>query len=71
MKHKHEEEILEQLMQITKAVQVNPSPEEELEIKELEDQRARSVRDAETTRVYNEKVRQEKALLEQARSAVG
>lgn len=71
MKHKHEEEILEQLMQITKAVQVNPSPDEELEMKELEDQRARSERDAETTRVYNEKVRQEKALLEQARSAVG
>ncbi|KAL8797218.1 MAG: hypothetical protein Q9195_000685 [Heterodermia aff. obscurata] len=71
MKHRHEEEILEQLMQITKAVKVDPNPEEELEMRQLEDQRARSQKDAETTRLYNEKVGREKALLEQARTAVG
>ena len=71
MKHRHEEEILEQVMHITKAIKVIPSPEEELELRQLEDQRDRSQRDAETTRLYNEKVRREKALLEQARSVVG
>ncbi|CAF9931772.1 MAG: hypothetical protein HETSPECPRED_008192 [Heterodermia speciosa] len=71
MKHKHEEEILEQVMQITKAVKVDPSPDEELEMRQLEDQRTRSQRDAETTRLYNEKVGREKALLEQARTVVG
>lgn len=71
MKHKHEEKILEQLMQITKAVRVVPSEEEEMELKELEDQRSRSERDSETTGIYNEKIRQERALLEQARAAVG
>ena len=71
MKHKHEEEILEQLMKITKAVRVVPTEEEELEMKELEDQRSRSAKDSETTRIYNEKIRQERALLEQARAAVG
>ena len=58
-------------MQITKAVKVVPSEQEELELKELEEQRARSERDSETTRIYNEKVRQERKLLEQARAAVG
>lgn len=71
MKHKHEEEILEQLMNITKAVRVVPTEEQELEMKELEDQRSRSAKDSETTRIYNEKIRQERALLEQARAAVG
>ena len=70
MKHKHEEEILEQLMNITKAARVMPTEEEELEMKELGDQRSRSARDSETTRVYNDKIRQERALLEQARAAV-
>ena len=70
MKHKHEEEILEKLMHITKAVRVIPSDEEELELKELNDQRSRSERDSETTRIYNEKIRQERALLEQARAAI-
>ena len=71
MKHMHEEEILEQMMQITKAVKVDPSPDEDLEMRQLEDQRTRSQRDAETTRLYNEKVGREKALLEQARTVVG
>ena len=70
MKHKHEEEILEQLMNLTKAVKVVPTEEEELEIKELEDQTSRSAKDSETTRIYNEKIRQERALLEQARAVV-
>ena len=70
MKHKHEKEILEQLMQVTKAVQVVPSEEEELDMKNLEEHSARSKRDSEITRIYNEKVNQQRALLEQARAAV-
>lgn len=67
MKHKKAEEILERLMQVTKAQAVVATSEEEVEMRELEDQKARSERDREEVLAYNEKVRQERALLEQAR----
>ena len=67
MKHKEEEEILQRLMEITKAKAVIASAEEEAELRELEEQQRKSERDREAVREYNKKVRQEKALLEQAR----
>lgn len=67
MKHKKPEEILERLMQVTKAKAVVASPDDEVEMRELEEQRRKSERDREHVMAYNEKVRQERALLEQAR----
>lgn len=67
MKHKRSEEILERLMKVTGARLVVASAEEEVEVRELEDQRLRSEKDREEVLAYNEKVRQERALLEQAR----
>ncbi len=70
MKHKKPEEILERLMEVTRAQAVVASGEEEVEVRELEEQRLRSERDREEVMAYNEKVRQERALLEQARGAL-
>jgi len=67
MKRKKPEEILERLMEVTGARAVVASAEEEVEVRELEEQRLRSERDREEVMAYNEKVRQERALLEQAR----
>ena len=70
MKHKKEEEILERLMDVTKAQAVMASADEEAELRELEEQRRKSERDREEVMAYNEKVRQERALLEQARGGL-
>ena len=67
MKHKKEEEILQRLMEVTKAKAVIASAEEEAELRELDEQQRKSERDREEVTAYKEKVRQEKALLEQAR----
>jgi len=67
MKRKKPEEILERLMEVTGARAVVASAGEEVEVRELEEQRLRSERDREEVMAYNEKVRQERALLEQAR----
>ena len=71
MKHKHESEILSELINGTKATPVVATAEEEAEFEELKDQEKRSEADRLRNAAYTEQKRQEKALLEQARGAVG
>ncbi|KAL8969047.1 MAG: hypothetical protein Q9183_002178, partial [Haloplaca sp. 2 TL-2023] len=71
MKHKHESEILSELINSTKATLVVATAEEEAEIEELKDQEKRSEADRLRNAAYTEQKRREKALLEQARGAVG
>jgi len=54
-------------MEVTRAQAVVAGAEEDVEVRELEEQKLRSERDREEVMAYNEKVRQERALLEQAR----
>ena len=70
IKHKHESEILQQVMELTKATPVRATPEEEAEMQELQEQKKRSAQDMLRNARLNEQKRQEKALLEQARGAV-
>ena len=67
MKHKKEEAILERLMEVTHAQAVMATAEEEVQLRDLEEQRRNSERVRENVMAYNEKARQERALLEQAR----
>ena len=67
MKHKHESEILSRLMELTRAMPYEASPDEEAELREVEDEKRRSERDREVQARLNEVKRQEKALLDQAR----
>lgn len=69
MKYKHESEILQQVMELTKAAPVRATPEEEAEMQELQEQKKRSTQDMLRNERLNEQKRQEKALLEQARGA--
>ena len=67
MKHKHESEILAQLLELTKAHQYESTSEEYSEQRDVEDHRRRSQRDREAQMRLNEVKCQEKALLDQAR----
>ncbi|KAL8716744.1 MAG: hypothetical protein Q9225_005950 [Loekoesia sp. 1 TL-2023] len=71
MKHKHESDILSELMDLTRATPVVATPEEEMELQKLADEEKRSAIDRARNAAYNEQKRQEKALLDQARGAVG
>ncbi|KAL8869799.1 MAG: hypothetical protein Q9174_003996, partial [Haloplaca sp. 1 TL-2023] len=71
MKHKHESEILSELMKATRATPVVATAEEKAEIEELKDQEKRSEADRARNAAYTEQKRQEKALLEQARGGIG
>jgi large subunit ribosomal protein MRP49 len=70
MKHRDESEILDALMQLTNARTVKPTAEETRQIQELEEQNARSERDASMMREVNEKRKREEAILIQARGEV-
>ncbi|MCJ1485642.1 hypothetical protein MMC06_005817 [Schaereria dolodes] len=70
MKHKHESDILSQLLSITQATPVVATPDEVVELRQLEDQRKRSEQDALMMAGVNEKRRREQALLQQARGSV-
>ncbi|MCJ1226639.1 hypothetical protein MMC12_003292 [Toensbergia leucococca] len=70
MKHKHESEILSRLMSITNASPVLPTPEEEVEMLQMEDDRKTSEQDALTMAQVYQKMKREKALLLQARGDV-
>ena len=70
MKHKHETEILEKLMRLTKAMQVVATAEEDAELQALEDQRQRSEADRKGMAEVNERKRREKSILEQARGGL-
>jgi large subunit ribosomal protein MRP49 len=70
MKHRHDSEILEQLLKLTKAKVVRPTAEEQREIQEMEEQNARSERDAVMMAEVNAKRKREEEILEQARGEV-
>lgn len=70
MKHRHESEILSQLMSITKAKPVQVTPEETQQIKDLEEHRIQSEKDSKAMQLVNEKRRRKEAMLAQARGEV-
>ena len=70
MKNKHENEILDNLMKLTKAQRYEASAEEHAELQEVKDFKARSQKDREQQDRLNQTRAQEKAMLEQARGAV-
>ncbi|KFZ12811.1 hypothetical protein V502_06915 [Pseudogymnoascus sp. VKM F-4520 (FW-2644)] len=69
MKHRHESEILSQLLALTNAVPVEPTPEEVEQLQELAAQQEVSEKDSARHRVFNEEKKREEAILAQARSA--
>ncbi|KAL8920078.1 MAG: hypothetical protein Q9208_006431 [Pyrenodesmia sp. 3 TL-2023] len=69
MKHKHEADILSELVDLTKATPVVATPEEEAELQQLADEQKRAAADRMRNAAYTEQKRQEKALLDQARGA--
>jgi len=69
MKHKHESDILSRLLELTHGVQYEITPEEQSELRDVEDYKRYSERDREAQATLNEATRQEKALLDLARSA--
>src|SRR5438045_1795644 len=70
MKYRHESEILSELFSITKAIPVEPIVEELTQLKELEEQRRLSERDAQRSHAVNEKRKRTEAMLTQARGEV-
>jgi large subunit ribosomal protein MRP49 len=70
MKHRLDSEILDQLMSLTKARAVRATAEELRQIQEIEEQNARSERDALKMAKVNEKRKREEAILTQARGEI-
>ncbi|KAI4154594.1 MAG: hypothetical protein LQ341_000316 [Variospora aurantia] len=71
MKHKHELDVLSELMDLTKARPVAATPEAATELQQLANEERRSAADRARNAAYTEQRRQEKALLDQARGEVG
>lgn len=69
MKHKHESEILHQLMDKTRAILYEPTADEVHELVEVAEDKRRRERDRERQARFNEVKRQELALLEQAKGS--
>ncbi|KAI9697228.1 MAG: hypothetical protein M1836_004792 [Candelina mexicana] len=70
MKHRHESEILSQLLEVTKAVKIKATREEEEEIREMEEERKRREADARRSAVVNAERKREEEMLRQARGQV-
>jgi len=70
MKNRSESEVLKQLLDTTKAVEVKPSQEEEAEFKRIAEQEVLSEEHRRQTRIRKETALREEQLLSQARSAV-
>lgn len=70
MKYKTESEILSRLLELTKGVQYEASPDELAELRDVDDEKCRSERDREAQARLNEVKRQEKALLDLARGRI-
>ncbi|MCJ1402667.1 hypothetical protein MMC11_005887 [Xylographa trunciseda] len=70
MKHRPESEILLKLLEVTKAVKVRATEEEELELRAMEEERARSEVDRERNRLFIEEKRRQEALLAQAKASL-
>ncbi|TKA83411.1 hypothetical protein B0A55_00343 [Friedmanniomyces simplex] len=67
MKHRTSSEILDELVRMTKAQAVEATAAEREELRLLEEQRVRSVRDSAKSAEVKARVKREKQLLEQAR----
>ncbi len=70
LKHKHESQILAQLLAITKAVPIEPTEEELEQIRELEEQQRLSELDSKRSQAVNAKRKRTEAMLAQARGEV-
>jgi len=70
MKHKHESEILTQLMALVQGEPVVATAEETAELRELEEQRRRSEKDAQVMKGVLAAKRRQAEILEQARKSV-
>ncbi|CAD6574231.1 MAG: hypothetical protein ASARMPRED_006611 [Alectoria sarmentosa] len=70
MKHKHESEILSRLLELTRGITYEASPDELAELRDVDEEQKRSERDREAQARLNEIERQEKALLDLARGGV-
>jgi large subunit ribosomal protein MRP49 len=70
MKRRKEGVILEALMELTNAKQVQPTEEENRQIQELEEFRARAAKDAERQNKNLEKMKREKEIMDRARNLV-
>lgn len=70
MKHRTNLEILQDVIRLTKAFPVEPTPEEQEEMRLLEEQRVRSLRDSKLSQEVRTRQKREKELLEQARGDV-
>ena len=70
MKHRQEPEILQRFLDITKAVPVAATEEEELELRAMREESARSEVDKERNRLFLEEKRRQAALLAQAKASV-
>ena len=67
MQFKQESEILSQLMEYTRAVQVEPTEDELRQLRELEEKKKVAMEDRERNLIRDAKARREEALLAQAR----
>ncbi|MCJ1476561.1 hypothetical protein MMC13_005227 [Lambiella insularis] len=70
MKNRPELETLQNLLEITKAVKVKPTEEEELELRQMQEEDVKSEQDREKSRVFREKFKAEQALLAQAKEII-
>lgn len=70
MKNYTNSEILDALVQLTKAYPVEPTPDDREELAKLEDHRRKSEKDSKLSQEVRARVRREKELLEQARGDV-
>ncbi|KAK3172932.1 hypothetical protein OEA41_006258 [Lepraria neglecta] len=69
MKHKQDSEILSRLLELTKATPYEASPDELVELREVDDNKMRSDRDKKAQMRLNQIRKQEEVLLAQARGA--
>ena len=67
MKHRTNSEILNELIRVTGAYPIEPTPQDREEMRMLEEQRLRSQRDAKLSAEVRARAKREKELLEQAR----
>lgn len=70
MKNYTNSEILDALVQLTKAYPVEPTPDEREDLAKLEEQRRKSEKDSKLSQEVRARVKREKELLEQARGDV-
>ena len=71
MKHKTEAEILAALMEVTHATPIEATPQEQVALEELEEERKRSEMDSRRSAEVNAKRKREAEVLAQARGDIG